>query len=222
MQKKQFVILGLGRFGSSIATTVYNLGHDVLVIDNDEERIQDIAENVTHAVQMDATDEKALKTLGIRNFDVAVVTIGSNIQSSVMVTLLVKELGVKYIIAKANTDLHAKVLYKIGANRVILPERDMGIRVAHNLVSSNILDYIELSPEYSMIEIKVVDEWINKAIKDLRIREKYGINIVAIKNVDGINMSPSAEYIIKDNDILVALGSVEDLGGFENTLGNND
>ena len=138
LSDKQFVIIGLGRFGSSIAKTLYALGNDVLAIDKDEDIVQEISDSVTHAVQLDATDENALRSLGIRNFDVAVVTIGDNIQSSIMATLLVKELGVKYIIAKGRNDLHAKVLNKIGANRVILPEKDMGIRVAHNLVSSNI------------------------------------------------------------------------------------
>ena len=137
LAKKQFVIIGLGRFGASIAKTLYALGNDVLAIDKKEDLVQEISDSVTHAIQMDATDESALRTLGIRNFEVAVVTIGDNIQSSIMATLLVKELGVKYIIAKGNSDIHAKVLYKIGADRVILPEKDMGVRVAHNLVSSN-------------------------------------------------------------------------------------
>lgn len=222
MAQKQFVVIGLGRFGTSIAKTIYNLGHDVLAIDNDEDKIQEIVDNVTHAVQMDATDESALKTLGIRNFDVAIVTIGSNIQASILVTLLLKEMGVKYIVAKGTSDLQAKVLYKIGADRVILPEQDMGIRVAHNLVSSNILDYIELSSEYSMIEIESLKEWYNKSLKDIRIRAKYGINVVAIKNDQSINVSPSADYVIKDKDILVALGSSEDLNRFEGMIGRID
>ena len=219
MSKKQFVIIGLGRFGSSIAKTIYNLGHDVLAIDSDEDKIQEIVDNVTHAVQMDATDENALKTLGIRNFDVAVVTIGSNIQASIMVTLLVKELGVKYIVAKGTSDLQAKVLYKIGADRVILPEQDMGTRVAHNLVSANILDYIELSSEYSMEEIEPLNEWYNKSLKDTKIRAHYGINVVAIKSEHNIKVSPSADYVIKDKDVLVALGSSEDLSKFESMIG---
>ncbi|AWK52439.1 potassium transporter Trk [Clostridium beijerinckii] len=219
MAKKQFVIIGLGRFGASIAKTIYNLGHDVLAIDTNEDKIQEIVDNVTHAVQMDATDENALRTLGIRNFDVAVVTIGSNIQASIMVTLLVKEMGVKYILAKGTSDLQAKVLYKIGADRVILPEKDMGTRVAHNLVSSNILDYIELSSEYSMIEIQPLDEWYNKSLKDTKIRAKYGINIVAVKTEHNINVSPSADYVIKHTDVLVALGSSSDLIKFEGMIG---
>lgn len=218
MIKKQFVIIGLGRFGSSIAETLYTLGNDVLVIDKDEDLIQDISDKVTHAVQMDATDEGALRTLGLRNFDVAVVTIGSNIQASVMATLLVKELGVKYIIAKGNSDLHAKVLYKIGADRVILPEKDMGVRVAHNLVSESILDFIELSPDYSIMEIEAPEEWQNKTIRELKLRSKYGINVMAIKRDDEISLSPSADFVVEGKDIFVAIGSAEDLSKLEGMI----
>ena len=218
MSKKQFLIIGLGRFGSSIAKTIYELGHDVLAIDKDEEKVQEISDYVTHAVQMDSTDESILKTLGVTNFDVAVVTIGSNLQDSVMATLILKELGVKYIIAKANNELHAKVLTKIGADKVVLPERDMGTRVAHNLVSSNILDYIELSEEYSILETEAIKEWFNKSLKEIEIRKKHGINVVAIKRGDKVNISPSAEDIIKENDVLVAIGSVKDLNKFEGLI----
>lgn len=218
MSNKQFIIIGLGRFGSSIAKTLYSLGNDVLAIDKDEDVVQEIADSVTHAVQLDATDENALRSLGIRNFDVAVVTIGDNIQSSVMATLLVKELGVKYIIAKGHSDLHAKVLYKIGADRVILPEKDMGIRVAHNLVSANILDYIELSEEYSVMEIQVLKEWAGNTLKELKLRSKYGINVMAIKRGDEVNLAPSADDVIEENDIIVAIGSAEDLSRLEGMI----
>ena len=221
MSKKQFVVVGLGRFGESLAKTVYDLGHDVLVIDMDEEKIADIADYVTHAVQMDATDENALRKLGLSNFDVAVVTIGSDIQASVMSALLMREMGVKYVIAKGHSDLHAKVLYKIGANKVILPEKDMGKRVAHNLVSSNILDYIELSTEYSIMEIEALDSWVEKSLIDLELRRKYGINVVAIKDGSKVNVSPGADEIIKKNDIIVALGSTKDLGKLEGAIGKS-
>lgn len=217
-RNKQFVVIGLGRFGESVAKTLYGLGHDVLAIDMDEDMVQEISDSVTHAVQMDATDESALRTLGLRNFDVAVVTIGSNIQASVMVTLLVKELGVKYIIAKGQSDLHAKVLYKIGADRVVLPEKDMGVRVAHNLVSASILDYIELSPDYSIMEMKSLEEWNGKTLTELKLRSKYGINVMAIKKDDDINISPSADEIILSDDIIVAIGSAEDLARIEEIM----
>ncbi|ELC8441781.1 TrkA family potassium uptake protein [Clostridium perfringens] len=218
MSSKQFVIIGLGRFGASVAKTLYALGHDVLAIDSNEDLVQEISDSVTHAVQMDATDENALRTLGLRNFDVAVVTIGANIQASVMATLLVKEMGIKYIIAKGNSDLHAKVLYKIGADRVILPEKDMGVRVAHNLVSSSILDYIELSPDYSIIEIESPKEWYGKSMKELSLRSKYGINVMAIKRHNEVNISPDADDVINKDDIVVAIGSAEDLTKLEGKI----
>lgn len=218
MANKQFVIIGLGRFGLSVAKTLYDLGNDVLAIDMDEDLVQEISDNVTHAVQLDATDENALRSLGIRNFDVAVVTIGSNIQASVMVTLLVKELGVKYIIAKGHSDLHAKVLYKIGADRVVLPEKDMGVRVAHNLVSDSILDYIELSADYSIMEIRALDEWQGKSLNELRLRSEYGINVVAIKKGEEINISPSAEDKVEAGDVIVAIGSADELRKIEGMI----
>jgi trk system potassium uptake protein len=218
MKKKQYVVIGLGRFGSSVAKTLFELDNDVLAIDSDETVIQEISESVTHAVQMDATDENALRSLGIRNFDVAVITIGSDIQSSIMVTLVVKELGVKYIIAKAHNELHAKVLHKIGADRVVLPEKDMGVRVAHNLVSANVLDFIELSPDYSIAEIASPGEWQGKTLRELNMRANYGINVMAIKQKDAINVSPIADDSIGEGDILVVIGSYNDLSKLENAI----
>ncbi|MBY6825622.1 potassium channel family protein, partial [Clostridium botulinum] len=174
-------------------------------IDSSDDIVQSISDSVTHSVQMNATDENSLRALGIRNFDVAVITIGSDIQASTMATLLVKEMGVKYIIAKANTEIHAKVLYKIGADRVVFPERDMGVRVAHNLVSTNILDYIELSPNYSIAEIVTPKIWHGKTLNELNIRANYGINVVALKRGEEINVSPVAEDTIESGDIIVAI-----------------
>jgi len=213
---KQFVVIGIGRFGMSVAKTLYNLGHEVLAVDKDEEIVQSISTEVTHAVQADATDEAALRALGIRNFDVAVVTIGSDIQSSVMATLIVKELGVKYVIAKAQNEVHAKILYKIGADRVVFPERDMGIRVARNIVASNVLDYIELSKDYSIVEITPLPEWIDRSLKELDMRRKYGLNVMAVKYSNNeIKVSPGADYVIREEDILVVIGSNEDIKRLE-------
>ena len=213
---KQFAISGLGRFGSSVAQTLYMLGHDVLVVDSDAERVDEISDYVTHAVQADATDEGALKALGLRNFDVAVVTIGTDIQSSILITLLCKELGVKHVIAKAQNELHAKVLYKIGADKVVFPERDMGMRVAHTLVSNNILDFIELSPDYSMLEMAVMEDWIGYTLKDLELRNRYGINVIAIKRDNGIEISPNGNNILLSGDVLLVIGSVKDIRKLEN------
>ncbi|KAB3529813.1 potassium channel family protein [Alkaliphilus serpentinus] len=213
---KQYIVIGCGRFGSSVAKTLYKMGHDVLAIDGNEDIVQNISEEVTHAVQADATDEHALRSLGIRNFDVAVITIGSDIQSSIMATLIVKELGVKYVVAKAQNEMHAKVLYKIGADRVVFPERDMGMRVAHNLVYTNILDYIELAPEYSIMEVTALEDWIGKSLLEINIRSKYGINVMAIKHEgDRINVSPTAKDIINKDDVLVVIGHNNDLKKLE-------
>ena len=145
---KQFVVIGLGRFGSSVAETLYSLGHDVLAIDEDERLVQEVADKVTHAVHMDATDDQALNAMGIRNFDVGVVSIGSDMQASILVTLLLKEAGIQHIVCKGQSELHRKVLLKVGADRVVLPEKDMGERVAQNLSAPNLLESIDLSDEY--------------------------------------------------------------------------
>lgn len=215
LTQRQFVVIGLGRFGTSVAQTLYSLGNDVLAIDSDEDRVQNISDSVTQAIQADATDENSLRSIGVRNFDVAVVTIGSDLQASVMATLLVKELGVRYTIVKANSELHAKVLYKIGADKVVLPERDMGVRVAHNLVSTNILDYIELSSDFSIAEVIAPQEWYGKNLENLSIRANYGINIVAIKKKEEINVSPTAGDVIEEGDIIVAIGGTEELNKLE-------
>ena len=216
---KQFAVIGCGRFGLNIAKTLYNLGHEVLAIDADEETVQDISEEVTYAVQADVTDENVLKELGIRNFDVVIVSIGSNYRASIMATLIAKELGVKKVIAKAHDTLHGEVLYKIGADKVIYPERDMGVRLAHNLVSSNIIDFIELSSDYSILEIAALDQWSDKTLKELSLPTNYGINVMAIKRNEDINLSPYANDVILKGDILVVVGSAEDIKKIEQSAG---
>lgn len=218
MAGKQYLVVGLGRFGTSVAKTLYNSGNDVLAIDKSEEAVNEISEQVTQAVTVNATDETSLKAMGIGNFDVAVVSIGTDVQSSIMAVLLLKELGVKYIIAKAHDDLHGKVLRKIGADRVVFAERDMGMRVAHNLVSSNILDYIELSPNYGIVETLPPKGWHGKSLNELNVRSKYGINIIAIKRGKDVNVSPTADEIIGINDILVVVGGTEELEKLEDMV----
>ncbi|MBU5257390.1 MULTISPECIES: potassium channel family protein [Tissierella] len=216
---KSFVVIGCGRFGSSIARTLYSLGNEVLAIDSSEEIIKEISEEVTHAVQADVMDETVLMDLGLRNFDVAVVAIGSDIEASIMATLVVKDLGIDKVIAKAQSELHGKVLSKIGADKIIFPERDMGVRVAHNLASTNILDFIELSPDYSILEIAALKEWEEKSLAQLRLPSKYGINVMAIKRGDSIKVSPNGEVIIKKDDILVIIGNTKDIKRVEQRAG---
>lgn len=212
---KQFAIIGIGRFGESIATSLFSMGHDVLAIDKDEERVQYISDKVTHAVQADATDENTLKALGIRNFDVAVVSVGEDIQSNILITLLCKEAGIKYVLAKAQNDLHSKVLYKIGADKVVFPERDMGARVAQSLVSTNFMDYIELTPHYRLVELAAMPAWENRTLQELDIRARYGVNVMAIKHGDKVNISPSRDDVIHKEDILVVIGSADDIKQFQ-------
>jgi trk system potassium uptake protein TrkA len=217
---KQFVVIGIGRFGSAVAETLCKLGHEVLVIDRDDEAVQKISEKVTHAVTADATDENVLKSLGVRNFDVAVIAIGSDIQSSILTTLMLKDMGVGYIVAKAQNELHAKVLLKIGADRIVFPERDMGERVAHNLISSNILEYIELSSEHSIIEYAVPKSWEGKDLRDINMRAKFGVTVVALRNINDehINISPKADSKIREGDIMIVIGDNDDLKKLEKKM----
>jgi trk system potassium uptake protein TrkA len=213
---KQFAVIGLGRFGSSIAKVLYSAGHEVLAVDKDIERVQSIKEDVTHAYQMDVTSESAIKELGLNNFDAVIVAIASDLESSILITLTAKELGAKYVVSKARSESHAKVLSKIGADKIVLPERDMAERIAHNIMSTNILDYIELSPDYSIIEASALGEWINKSLGQLDMRRRYGVNVLAIKHGEKINVFPKAEDIITKEDIIIAVGHNDDLDKIKN------
>lgn len=208
---KQFVVIGLGRFGSSVAKTLTDNGYDVLAIDQDNQIIQDISNSVTHAVEADATDDKALETLGIRNFDVAIVSIGDNLHANILSTLILKELGVPYVIVKAQDNLHGKVLTKVGADRVVYPERDMGERIANNLISSNVLDYLEFAPNYSVVEVMASEKMIGKTLAELGFRNKYDVNVMAIKSGQELNMTPGANDKIKEDDTLIVMGKNENL-----------
>ncbi|MFI3210014.1 MAG: TrkA family potassium uptake protein [Peptostreptococcaceae bacterium] len=203
---KQYIVIGCGRFGSSVATTMHLLGHQVMVIDKNEEVIQNISEKVTHAVIGDISDEQVLRSIGIGNFDVAVVAIGGDIRASIMATILAKESGVKKVICKAKDELQGKVLYKIGADRVVFPERDMGVKVAHNLVSHNILDHIELDPKYSIVEIVTPQSWVGKSLIELDLRVKYEISVLALKQGKEIDVTPSPNKKLETGTIMVILG----------------
>jgi trk system potassium uptake protein TrkA len=213
--KKEFAVIGLGRFGGSICRALSEQGMEVMAIDNNEERVNQFAMIVSHAVVGDTTDEAVLKSLGIRNFDHVIVAIGDDIQSSILTTLILKELGVKNITVKAQNDYHEKVLLKIGADHVVHPERDMGKRIAHNIISNNVLDYLELSDQHSIVEIVASGNLDGHSLIDLDIRAKYGINIVAIKRKDDILVSPQASEIIRQGDILIVIGADLDINRFE-------
>jgi trk system potassium uptake protein len=213
--KKSFAVIGLGRFGGSICRTLSEEGYEVLAIDKNEERVNNFAMIASHAAVGDTTDEAVLKSLGIRNFDHVIVAIGDDIQSSILTTLMLKELGVPHITVKAQNDYHEKVLVKIGADKVVHPERDMGRRIAHNMASSSVLDYLELSDEHSIVEIVANTKVSGNTIIDLDIRKKYGLNIVAIKRGLDIIVSPKANEEIRVNDVLIVIGTDDDIDRFE-------
>lgn len=209
MAKKEFVVFGLGRFGKSVALTLADSGCEVLVVDSDEDAIQEMADFVTYAVKADVTDIDVLSTLGISNFDGAIVGIGSDLEASVMVTILTKELGIPYVLAKAKTDLHAKILKKVGADAVVFPEKETGVRIAHNLLLGNFFDAVELSSTYSMMELDTPDEWDGKNMIELDLRAKYKINVIGIKRKNDLDINPAADKKLKKDDVLIVIGENE-------------
>ncbi|MGJ7923129.1 potassium channel family protein [Neobacillus sp. LXY-4] len=213
--KKEFAVIGLGRFGGSICRALAEQGMEVLAIDNDEDLVNEFSTIASHAVVGDCTDEQVLKSLGIRNFDHVIVAIGNDIKSSILTTLMLIELGVTNITVKAQDDYHEKVLRKIGANHVVHPERDMGRRIANHIASNNVLDYLELSEEHSIVEIIANHKLNGHSIIDLDIRAEYGITIVAIKRGNNIIVSPQANEVIQTGDVLIVIGADVDINRFE-------
>lgn len=210
--KKNFAVIGLGRFGGSICRTLVESGQEVLAIDKDENRVNEYKNIATQAVLANAQDENVLRSLGLRNFDCLIVSIGEDIQASILVTLMAKEMGVPKIVTKAQNNYHAKVLEKVGADQVVHPERDMGIRLAHHLVSRNILDYIELSSEYTLAEIMVNNpRFFNKTLDNLDFRKKYSLTVIAIKRNGSMVISPAAEEMVYKDDCLLVLGGNDDV-----------
>ena len=206
---KQYLVIGCGRFGSSVAKKMCQLGNEVMVIDKDEDSINNIAELVTHTAIVDVTEERDLKSIGLGNFDVVIVAISSDIRGSIMATVIAKEMGVPKVVCKAKDELQAKVLYKIGADKVVFPERDMGIRLAYNLASENILDQINLDPEYSIMEIVTPQNWVGKTIIELNLRAKYDITVLAVKTQSGLKVMPSPNYKMQEKNILIIIGNTD-------------
>ncbi|PSL50981.1 trk system potassium uptake protein TrkA [Salsuginibacillus halophilus] len=213
--KKQFVIIGLGRFGVSVCSELHELGHEVMAIDMNEDKLNEVTDVATHSAIADGTDEKSLRGLGVRNFDHVIVAIGDNIQASILCTLLLKEMDIPDVWVKAQNYYHHKVLDKIGADHIIHPEHDMGHRIAQHLVSDKVLDYIELSDEYSIVEIVVSSSFHNKTLLETDIRAKYGVTILAIKRNEHVNISPMPDDKLFHKDVLVVVGRKKDLKRFE-------
>ena len=208
---KSYVVVGLGRFGTEAAKRLCELGGEVLAIDCKSELVQHISSFVTQAVVGDARDKGVLKALGVENFDCAIVAIGDSLGDSVLATMNLKELGVPYVVCKAYDDTHRQVLLKLGANKVVIPEQEQASRLARSLSSANVLDYIELSDAYGIMEVPAPTSWIGKSLKDLNVRAKLGVNIIAIKQGDNINVSPGADYEIMPGDIMEIIGDTDAL-----------
>ena len=201
-----YIVIGLGRFGSGVARQLCKLGCEVLAMDVSSDLVQHISTDVTHAVVGDGQDKEVLRALGVGDFDCAIVSIGGDLAASILVTMNLKELGVKQVICKAHDETHRKVLQKLGADRVVIPEQENAIRLAHSLSRPNVLDYIELSQEYSIVEVPAPASWYGKDLRELNVRAKLGVNILAVKQDDRINVSPAADYPIGAADVLVVLG----------------
>lgn len=209
--KKQFVVLGLGSFGASVAVTLQQLGCDVVAVDQDEEHINDIADKVTYAVQADIGNPDLLASLGSRNYDGIVVASSENLESSILATLAAKEMEIPYILCKAHNERHAQVLRKVGADAVVFPEKEMGRKIAKNLLSANLADWIELSPDYSIVETAVPVRWIGKTLKELDVRRTYEVNVVGLKEGTDVEITPDPDMPLRAGMILMLIGSNEAL-----------
>ena len=208
---KSFVIIGLGRFGTAIASELSALGHEVLAVDVDEERVQQVADHVTHAVTGDGRNIEVLRALGVRNFDCVVVAMGSDVGNSALITLNLKELGVKEVICKAQSHVHSRVLEKIGADRVVFPEYEMGAKLAQGLSSSNVLNFIELSEDYGILELSAPQSWQGKSLRELDVRNRHHVNVIAIRKNGELNVAPSPDLPLESGDQVVALDRYEDI-----------
>ncbi len=210
-KSKQFAVLGLGRFGQSIAKTLVENGCDVLCVDKSNDAVNEMSKYASNVIRADITDVHAMGSLGLNNFDVVIIAIGENMEAGIMATLIAKEMGVKTVITKAKSVIQKSILEKVGADRVVLPERDMGVRIATNLITTNVIDFINLSDKFAIAEIEPRKNWIGVSLSKSNIRANYGLNIVAIKRDDKVIVSPKAEEIIFEGDILVTIGESSDI-----------
>lgn len=203
---KQFVVFGLGSFGTAVATELVELGHEVLGVDNDAEKVDLLKDILTKTVKVDITDEKVLKELGVKNFDAAIVSLGTDLESSILITIMLKEIGLKYVVTKANSPLHGRVLEKLGSDRVVYPERDEGIRIARSLIMPNVKNQMELSQKYTLIEIAALPAFCDKTLGELDLPGKYGVTLLAIRRGNQFTFSPTEKHTINENENLILVG----------------
>jgi len=203
---KTYVVIGLGLFGQALARQLWKLGAEVLAMDVRSDLVQQVANDVTHAVVGDAKDKEVLRALGVRDLDCAIIAIGDDLAASVLIAMNLQELGVPYIVSKAHDETHRRVLEKLGVHRVVIPEQENAQRLGRSLHSHNVLEYIELSEDYGILEVPAPKSWVGKTLKGLNVRAKHSVNIIAIENEKTVNVSPPADYEIQAKDILVVLG----------------
>ncbi|MDY3972208.1 MAG: TrkA family potassium uptake protein [Clostridia bacterium] len=211
---KTFAVIGMGKFGISAAKKLAELGCEVIAIDSDGDKVNEVADYVTKAAQLDAKNKELLRNIGIKNCECAIVAIGDNVMDCVFITLTLKEMGVKKVVCKARDSQHETVLKKVGADMVIIPEQEAGEKMASRLVSRQFIDILHISDEYSIEDMRVPAKWIGKSLADLSVRKKFGVNIVAIKNSlnpNDVNITPEPEYRFKDTDIVVLVGKTQDI-----------
>lgn len=208
---KSYVVVGLGRFGSEVARQLYRCGCEVLALDVKNELVQQISQDVTHAAVADSRDKEVLKMLGVADFDCAVIAIGEDLAASVLIAMNMKELGVPFLVCKAHDDVHRRVLEKLGADRVVIPEQENAARLAKSLSAPNLLDYIELSEEYSIVELPAPQSWIDRSLKELNVRAKLGVNILAVRRGGKMDVSPAADFSFQNGDVVVVLGDTKAL-----------
>lgn len=212
--RKQYAVFGLGSFGESVAVTLQELGCEVVVADNRMERIEDISPYVSYAVQADIEDPEVIKSLGARNLDGVVVAVADDMEASIMATLVSKEIGVPYVLAKAKNNLHAKVLKKIGADSIIFPEQEIGKSIARNLVSGEFVDWIALSSDYSITEIQVPEKWVGKSLSEIDVRRTSDVNVVGVRVRDKIQVNIDPEEPLQKDMMLIMIGANEALENF--------
>lgn len=209
--KKQFIVLGLGSFGASVAVTLQRMGCDVVAVDQDMECVDAVADQVTYAMQADIGNPELLQSLGSKDFDGIVIASSENLEGSIMAVLSAKEMGIPYVLCKAHNQRYAEVLRKVGADAVVFPENEMGKRIARNLVSGNLADWIALSPDYSIVEAAIPEKWTGKTLKELDVRKTYGVNVIGIREGERVEITPDADMPLKAGTILMLVGANEAL-----------
>jgi trk system potassium uptake protein len=214
--KQSVLVIGLGRFGTAAARELMSLGHEVLVVDRDEARVNDMAPDVTHAIQADASDEDALKSIGAADFDYAIVAISGEAESSIFATMALKNLGVKNIIAKAGTSIHGSILERVGATRVVFPEGEMGARVAHAFQASHVIDYLDIAPGFGIVRFAPLPDWTGRTLRELDLAARFGVSSIALRRGPKVTVNPHRDEVIAADDELVLIGPDDGIARLEN------